>query len=127
MLATCASTDLIVFGRGGVPAVPAAVARTAETIAAWDDNRNGRGSCAEGLPALSRVLQRSPARTVPGNAIVPSLPGTLPRLRHLRLSDSKEAKHHRVCYRHFGLRSVCRRGRCCTDKGNCRSTWQSIG
>ena len=54
-----------------------------------------------------RVLHRPPPRGRRRAAIAPCLPGTLPRLRHLHLSDSKEAKHHRVCYRRFGLRSVC--------------------
>ena len=45
MLTGCASTELITFARGEVPATPAV--RVPEAIAAWDDNRNGRVSCAE--------------------------------------------------------------------------------
>ena len=45
ILAGCTSTELITFARGEVPA--AAAASVPEAIAAWDDNRNGRVSCAE--------------------------------------------------------------------------------
>ena len=45
VLAGCASTELITFARGEVPSPP--VVRAPEAIAAWDDNRNGRVSCAE--------------------------------------------------------------------------------
>ena len=47
VLAGCASTELIVFARGAVPAATASVATVPAQIAAWDDNRNGRISCAE--------------------------------------------------------------------------------
>ena len=43
----CASTELITFARGETPARAAPAARAPEAIAAWDDNRNGRVSCAE--------------------------------------------------------------------------------
>ena len=43
VLAGCASTELVTFARGEVPAT----VRVPEAIAAWDDNRNGRVSCAE--------------------------------------------------------------------------------
>ena len=47
VLAGCASTELITFARGEVPATAAPAVRVPEAIAAWDDNRNGRVSCAE--------------------------------------------------------------------------------
>ena len=47
MLAGCASTELITFARGAVPATATPAVRVPEAIAAWDDNRNGRVSCAE--------------------------------------------------------------------------------
>ena len=47
VLAGCASTELITFARGDVPATVAPAVRVPEAIAAWDDNRNGRVSCAE--------------------------------------------------------------------------------
>ena len=45
LLAGCTSTELITFARGEVPAT--AAASVPEEIATWDDNRNGRVSCAE--------------------------------------------------------------------------------
>ena len=45
VLAGCTSTELITFARGEVPAT--AAASVPEEIATWDDNRNGRVSCAE--------------------------------------------------------------------------------
>ena len=46
VLAGCASTDVVVFARGSAP--PAAVAaETNAAIAEWDDDRNGRITCAE--------------------------------------------------------------------------------
>ena len=48
VLSGCASTELVVFARGDVPAAPAApAAGSSEAIAEWDDNGNGRISCAE--------------------------------------------------------------------------------
>ena len=47
VLAGCASVDLIMFARGEVPATAAPAVSVPEAIAAWDDNRNGRVSCAE--------------------------------------------------------------------------------
>ena len=47
VLAGCASTELIVFARGEVPAPAPPAARVSEAIAAWDDDGNGRVSCAE--------------------------------------------------------------------------------
>ena len=47
VLAGCASTELITFARGEVPAAVPPSVRVPEAIAAWDDNRNGRVSCAE--------------------------------------------------------------------------------
>ena len=42
VLAGCASTELITFARGEVPATATPADRVPEAIAAWDDNRNGR-------------------------------------------------------------------------------------
>ena len=47
VLAGCASTELITFARGEVPGTATPSVRVPEAIAAWDDNRNGRVSCAE--------------------------------------------------------------------------------
>ena len=47
VLSGCASTELVVFARGAVPAAGAAAAGSPEAIAEWDDNGNGRISCAE--------------------------------------------------------------------------------
>ena len=47
VLAGCASTELIVFARGEVPAPAPPAARVSEALAAWDDDGNGRVSCAE--------------------------------------------------------------------------------
>ena len=47
VLAACASTKLITFPRGSVPAAAAPAGGTDESMAAWDDDRNGRVSCAE--------------------------------------------------------------------------------
>ena len=47
VLAGCASTELITFARGEVPTTAAPATSVPEAIAAWDDNRNGRVSCAE--------------------------------------------------------------------------------
>ena len=59
VLAMCTSTDLIVFGRGDVPV---AAASTAGAIAAWDDNRDGRVSCAEARAhGIAPVMRDHPA------------------------------------------------------------------
>ena len=47
VLSGCASTELITFARGAVPTTAAPRVSAPEAIAAWDDNRNGRVSCAE--------------------------------------------------------------------------------
>ena len=47
VLAGCASTALITVARGTAPATAAPTVSVPEAIAAWDDNRNGRVSCAE--------------------------------------------------------------------------------
>ena len=47
VLAGWSSTELITFARGEVPAAALSTVRVPEAIAAWDDNRNGRVSCAE--------------------------------------------------------------------------------
>ena len=47
VLAGCGSTELITFARGAVPTTAAPTGSVPEAIAAWDDNQNGRVSCAE--------------------------------------------------------------------------------
>ena len=47
VLSGCTSTEMIVFARGAVPEPAAPAAASAEAIAEWDDNGNGRISCAE--------------------------------------------------------------------------------
>ena len=47
VLADCGSTELITFARGAVPTTAAPTGSVPEAIAAWDDNQNGRVSCAE--------------------------------------------------------------------------------
>ena len=47
VLAGCASTALITVARGAAPATAAPTVAVPDAIAAWDDNRNGRVSCAE--------------------------------------------------------------------------------
>ena len=46
VLGGCSSTDLLVFARGSTPPAAAAV-ETPEAIAEWDDDGNGRITCAE--------------------------------------------------------------------------------
>ena len=47
VLAACSSTALITVPRGSAPAAAAPAGSTNESIAEWDDDRNGRVSCAE--------------------------------------------------------------------------------
>ena len=47
VLAGCAATELIMFARGETPATAGPPVSVPEAIAAWDDNGNGRVSCAE--------------------------------------------------------------------------------
>ena len=47
VLAACSSTALITVPRGSAPAAAAPAGRINESIAEWDDDRNGRVSCAE--------------------------------------------------------------------------------
>ena len=47
VLAGCASTELITFSRGETPATAVPPVSARGGVAAWDDNRNGRVSCAE--------------------------------------------------------------------------------
>ncbi len=63
VLAGCATTDLVVFGRGSTPSAAAApVAVDSDVIAAWDDNRNGRISCAEAhAHGIAPVMRDHPA------------------------------------------------------------------
>ena len=62
-LSGCAGTDVIVFGRGDTP--PAATPLAAggsEVVAEWDDNRNGRISCAEARAhGIAPVTRKHPA------------------------------------------------------------------
>ena len=43
----CTSTEMIAFARGAVPATAAPVGASSAALAEWDDNGNGRISCAE--------------------------------------------------------------------------------
>ena len=61
VLAGCASTELITFARGEVPAAATSSVRVPEAIAAWDDNRNGRVSCAEASSARDRTGDARPS------------------------------------------------------------------
>ena len=62
VLAGCASTELITFARGEVPAAATPSVRVPEAIAAWDDNRNGRVSCAEArVHGIAPVTRDHPA------------------------------------------------------------------
>ena len=58
VLAGCASTELIVSDSRAAPAVATSAVEVPAQIAAWDDNRNGRISCAEarahGIAPVSR-------------------------------------------------------------------------
>ena len=47
MLTACSSTALIMVPRGSAPTAVARAGSTNESIAEWDDDRNGRVSCAE--------------------------------------------------------------------------------
>ncbi len=47
VLSGCTSTETIMFARGAVPAPAAPAAADSEAIAEWDDNGNGRITCAE--------------------------------------------------------------------------------
>ena len=74
VLSRCTSTELIVFARGDVPAAPTA-AGTSEAIAEWDDNRNGRVSCAEARAhGIAPVMRNHPAypfmRDADGDGVV---------------------------------------------------------
>ena len=62
VLAGCASTELITFARGEVPATATPAVRVPAAIAAWDDNRNGRVSCAEARAhGIAPVMRDHPA------------------------------------------------------------------
>ena len=62
VLEGCASTELITFARGEVSAAATPSARVPEAIAAWDDNRNGRVSCAEArVHGIAPVTRDHPA------------------------------------------------------------------
>ena len=62
VLAGCTRTDLIVLGRGETPTVTAPAAGDSEVIAEWDDNRNGRISCAEARShGIAPVTREHPA------------------------------------------------------------------
>ena len=62
VLAGCESTALITFARGAVPVAAAAAAGSPEAIAAWDDNGNGRVSCAEARAhGIAPVMRDHPA------------------------------------------------------------------
>ena len=63
VLGTCTSTDLVVFTHNLTPAAaPAGPATAGTEIAEWDDNRNGRISCAEARAhGIAPVKQSHPA------------------------------------------------------------------
>ena len=62
VLSGCASTEMVVFARGVVPAPAAPAATSAEALAEWDDNGNGRISCAEARGARDRSGDAGPSR-----------------------------------------------------------------
>ena len=47
VLSGCTSTEMVMFARGAVPAPAAPTSVTSDAIAEWDDNGNGRITCAE--------------------------------------------------------------------------------
>ena len=47
VLSGCTSTEMVMFTRGAVPAPAAPTSVTSDAIAEWDDNGNGRITCAE--------------------------------------------------------------------------------
>ena len=62
VLAGCTSTELVISVRGAAPAPAAPAATTTEAIAEWDDNRNGRISCAEARAhGIAPVIRDHPA------------------------------------------------------------------
>ena len=62
VLAGCTSTELITFARGEVPTTATPATRVPAAIAAWDDNRNGRVSCAEARAhGIAPVMRGHPA------------------------------------------------------------------
>ena len=92
VLSGCTSTEMIVFARGAVPAPAAPAAAPAEAIAQWDDNGNGRITCAEARAhGIAPVTRDHPAypfmRDGDGDGVVcesggsrssPSLPAARP-------------------------------------------------
>ena len=58
VLSTCSSTELSMLADGTAPSAPPSAVRTNDSIAQWDDNGNGRVSCAEarahGIAPVSR-------------------------------------------------------------------------
>ena len=62
VLSGCTSTEMLVFARGAVPAPAAPAATSAAAIAEWDDNGNGRISCAEARAhGIAPVMRNHPA------------------------------------------------------------------
>ena len=84
VLAGCASTELVVLARGVVPAsAPAAPAASAAAIAEWDDNGNGRITCAEARAhGIAPVTRDHPAypfmRDADGDGVVCESGGNRP-------------------------------------------------
>lgn len=75
VLSGCTSTGMVVFARGAVPAPLPPAAVTSDAIAEWDDNRNGRVSCAEarahGIAPVSRDHRAYPfMRDADGDGVV---------------------------------------------------------
>ena len=62
VLAGCASTELITFARGEVPATVTPTVRGPEAIAAWDDNQNGPRQLRGGSSARDRTGDARPSR-----------------------------------------------------------------
>ncbi len=62
VLAGCATTDLKVFGGGGTPPPATPLAGGSAVLDKWDDNRNGRISCAEARAhGIAPVRREHPA------------------------------------------------------------------
>ena len=62
VLAGCESTALVTFARGAVPVAAAAATGSPEAVATWDDNGNGRVSCAEARAhGIAPVMRGHPA------------------------------------------------------------------
>ena len=62
VLSGCTSTEMIVLARGAAPARDASARASAQALAEWDDNGNGRISCAEARAhGIAPVMRAHPA------------------------------------------------------------------